>query len=101
MSATAPELDQNVRARFSHRMAEMTRRVLPGVPQPLGATWDGQGVNFALYSARAELVELCLFEPSAGAEERIALPRVTHRVWHGYLPGLDPGQRYGYRVHGP
>jgi glycogen operon protein len=82
--------------------AALRRRVLPGRPHPLGATWDGAGVNFALFSAHAERVELCLFDPSGDTEtERIALPEWTDEVWHGYLPDVAPGQLYGYRVHGP
>ncbi|HET9956471.1 MAG TPA: glycogen debranching protein GlgX, partial [Polyangiaceae bacterium] len=73
---------------------------LPGLPHPLGATWDGHGVNFALYSEHAERVELCLFDDQDN-ETRIPLPHHTAFVWHGYVPGLQPGQRYGYRVHGP
>jgi isoamylase len=77
-------------------------RVEPGLPHPLGATWDGGGVNFALFSANATKVELCLFDPKGRREtDRIALPEYTHEVWHGYLPDIRPGQRYGYRVHGP
>jgi len=81
----------------------VTARVQPGVPYPLGATWDGRGVNFAVFSEHADRVELCLFdEGDANLEvERIALPERTSDVWHGYLPGVSPGQRYGYRVHGP
>ena len=73
---------------------------LPGRPFPLGATWDGEGVNFALFSENAEGVEVCLFDDS-GAEERYALTERTMFHWHGYLPGIGPGQRYGFRVHGP
>jgi isoamylase len=77
-------------------------RVWPGAPYPLGATFDGRGVNFALFSANAEKVELCLFDPRGGREiERIVLPEYTDQVWHGYLPDVRPGQLYGYRVHGP
>jgi glycogen operon protein len=77
-------------------------RVEPGLPHPLGASWDGGGVNFALFSANATKVELCLFDPKGKREtERIALPEFTHEVWHGYLPEVRPGQLYGYRVHGP
>jgi isoamylase len=72
----------------------------PGGPAPLGATWDGAGTNFALWSSAADGVELCLFDPD-GAEQRVPLTESTHSVWHGYLPGVGPGQRYGYRVHGP
>lgn len=77
-------------------------RIWPGRPYPLGATWDGRGVNFALFTAHAEKVELCLFDDSGEQEiERIALPEYTDEVWHGYLPELKPGALYGYRVHGP
>ena len=73
-----------------------------GAPYPLGATWDGQGVNFALFSAHGEKVELCLFDPQGRREtERVVLPERTDQVWHGYLPEARPGQLYGYRVHGP
>ncbi|RKF12631.1 glycogen debranching enzyme GlgX [Roseovarius spongiae] len=75
---------------------------LEGSDWPLGATWDGSGVNFALFSANATKVELCLFDSSGRREtDRIELPENTHQVWHGYLPWVRPGQRYGYRVHGP
>ncbi|MGL5817304.1 MAG: glycogen debranching enzyme, partial [Phycicoccus sp.] len=74
--------------------------IWPGKPYPLGATYDGPGVNFALFSEVAEKVELCLVDDE-GVETRIALPEVDGFVWHGYLPGIQPGQRYGYRVHGP
>ena len=76
--------------------------VWPGKPYPLGATWDGYGVNFALFSANAEKVELCLFDKTGAKElERIPLPEHTDEVWHGYLPDARPGLLYGYRVHGP
>ena len=76
--------------------------VWPGEPYPLGATWDGGGVNFALFSEHAEKVELCLFDPKGRREiARIVLPEHTDLVWHGYLPQARPGQLYGYRVHGP
>jgi isoamylase len=76
--------------------------VLPGRPYPLGATWDGTGVNFALFSAHAERVELCLFDARGRRElARIALPEYTDQVWHGYLPEARPGLLYGYRVYGP
>jgi isoamylase len=78
------------------------RRIQPGSPSPLGATWDGRGVNFALFSEHAEKVELCLFDAGGKREtERIALPEYTNQIWHGYVVGLHPGQLYGYRVHGP
>jgi glycogen operon protein len=77
-------------------------RVQEGSPFRLGATWDGRGTNFALFSANAEKVELCLFDRLGRRElERIPLPERTDDVWHGYLPDLIPGQTYGYRVYGP
>jgi glycogen operon protein len=76
--------------------------VWPGRPYPLGATWDGEGVNFALFSEHAERVELCLYDPaSPQAEMRVPMRERTHQVWHCYLPDARPGLRYGYRVHGP
>src|SRR5215467_6854493 len=79
-------------------------RTRPGHPYPLGATWDGAGVNFAMFSENATGVELCLFN-GAGAEGesevRVAVTEQTDQVWHIYLPEARPGQRYGYRVHGP
>ena len=75
-------------------------RVWPGTPYPLGATYDGTGTNFALFSEVAKRVELCLFD-DAGTETRLELPERDAFVWHGYLPNVGPGQRYGYRVHGP
>ncbi len=71
-----------------------------GEAYPLGATFDGSGTNFAVFSRVAEMVELCLFD-DAGAETRVELPQMSGFTWHGYLPGVGPGQRYGYRVHGP
>jgi len=76
-------------------------RIWPGAPYPLGATWDGSGTNFALFSEAAERVELCLFDPADEQETRIELVEADGFVWHGYLPGVGPGTRYGYRVHGP
>jgi isoamylase len=77
-------------------------RVWPGLPYPRGATWDGKGVNFAVFSTHAERIELCLFDSVAGRESaRIALPEYTDEVWHGYLPDVRPGQLYGYRCYGP
>lgn len=77
-------------------------RVSEGLPYPLGATWDGSGVNFAIFSANATKVELCLFDAESNEEiERIALPEFTNEIWHGYLPDARPGTLYGYRVHGP
>jgi glycogen operon protein len=78
-------------------------KVRAGNPYPLGATWDGAGVNFAIFSESATKVELCLFDSAEQSKESIclALPEQTDMVWHGYLPGILPGQLYGYRVHGP
>ena len=78
-------------------------RAWPGRPYPLGATWDGEGVNFALFSENARAVELCLFEGARAVEEshRIWIEERTDQVWHLYLPEVRPGQHYGYRVHGP
>jgi isoamylase len=79
----------------------MPRTVWPGRPDPLGATWDGSGTNFALFSQHARRIELCLFDEAYGKETaRIALPEQTRNVWHGYLQGVGPGQLYGYRVDG-
>jgi isoamylase len=78
-------------------------RLWPGRPYPLGATWDGAGVNFAIFSEHANKVELCLFDSVDATTEskRIPLPESTDLVWHGYFPDLEPGQLYGFRVHGP
>jgi isoamylase len=78
-------------------------RVLPGQPYPLGATWDGTGVNFALFSENATKVELCLFDSAddRAERERVRLREYTDQVWHCYLPDVQPDQLYGYRVHGP
>ncbi len=75
-------------------------RPWPGRPSPLGATWDGEGTNVALFTQGAEAVEVCLFD-EAGQETRIPLEESTFHVWHGYLPQVGPGQRYGFRVDGP
>jgi glycogen operon protein len=81
----------------------MSSRIWPGRSYPLGASFDGKGVNFAIYSERATKVELCLFDRATGARERetLTLPERTEHVHHGYVHGLGPGQIYGYRVHGP
>lgn len=78
-------------------------QVWPGRSAPLGATWDGRGVNFALFSEHASKVEVCLFDSPLATREshRLVLPEQTDQVWHGYIPGLKPGQLYGYRVYGP
>jgi isoamylase len=76
--------------------------IQPGEPHPLGATCDGEGTNFALYSRVAERVELCLFDAGAPQERlRVDVPHRTGHVWHVYVPGCAPGMLYGYRVHGP
>jgi isoamylase len=96
----------------SHAREEQNRNAVPlplvsksrireGLPYPLGATWDGLGVNFALFSACASKVELCLFDAEGVQElERIELPEYTDEVWHGYVPDARPGTTYAYRVHG-
>ena len=79
-----------------------SNHVAAGAPHPLGATWDGRGTNFALFSANATKVELCLFDRDGRREvERIVVPERTDDVWHVYLSHVSPGQLYGYRVHGP
>ncbi len=83
-------------------MTAVNQPMLVGHCHSLGANWDGEGVNFALFSAHAEKVELCLFDDSGQIEiARHTLPEKTHDIWHGYLPGLQPGAVYGYRVYGP
>ena len=74
--------------------------IWPGAPYPLGATFDGAGTNFSIFSGVAERIELCLFD-DGGRESRVTLPERNGLIWHGYLPRVGPGQRYGYRVHGP
>ena len=77
-------------------------RIREGMPFPFGATWDGKGTNFALFSANATKVEVCIFDDTGEREvERLALPEYTDQIWHGYLAGVRPGTIYGYRVHGP
>ena len=77
-------------------------RIREGLPFPRGASWDGKGVNFSIFSAHATKAEICLFDDSGKTEiERIALPEYTDQIFHGWLPEVGPGQRYGYRVHGP
>lgn len=83
-------------------MVDPTLRLHPGSPYPLGARWDGLGVNFAVFSDNAERIDLCLFEPSGRREiARLTLPECSEGVWHGYLPGAEVGQLYGYRAYGP
>ena len=83
-------------------MAGYPDRLAPGSPYPLGATWDGLGTNFAVFSAHAERIDLCLFDPSGKRQVAVfTLPECTDEVWHGYLPNAQLGLRYGYRAHGP
>jgi isoamylase len=83
-------------------MAHYVDQLLPGSPYPLGATWDGLGINFAVFSANATRIELCIFDPSGRREiKRLTLPEYTDEVWHGYLPSQHAGLIYGYRAHGP
>ncbi|AKE39482.1 Glycogen operon protein GlgX like [Corynebacterium camporealensis] len=84
----------------SHTDSEFPRLVWPGSPYPLGSTFDGAGTNFAIFSDVAEAVDLCLIDRE-GNEERIRLEEISAHVWHVYLPNVGPGQRYGYRIHGP
>ena len=80
----------------------MDRRVSEGSPFPRGATWDGRGVNFSLFSAHATKVEVCLFDAAGDRElKRVDLPEYTNEIWHGYVPGIGPSTVYGYRVYGP
>ena len=79
---------------------KLSARVREGLPYPRGATWDGKGVNFALYSAHASKVEVCLFQDGSEVE-RIELPEYRDETWHGYVPDIGPGTVYGFRVHGP
>ncbi len=76
--------------------------VMPGTWHTLGASFDGEGTNFALFSAHAERVELCLFDETGSFEiARVELPEYTNEIWHGYLPGVKAGQLYGYRCTAP
>src|SRR4051812_175888 len=86
------------------RAEAATRRdqISEGLPYPRGATWDGAGTNFAVFSANATKVEVCIFDGNGEQElRRVALPEYTDQVWHGYLPNIQPGTPYGYRVYGP
>ena len=100
--AVAPGEALRVAARGSQQGCglPMTYDVWPGQPFPLGATFDGSGVNFSVFSEVAESVDLCLFDDK-GCESIVRLPETTALCWHGYVPGLRPGQRYGFRVNGP
>jgi glycogen operon protein len=86
----------------STMLAVQTSQINEGLPHPLGAAWDDKGTNFALFSAHATKVEVCIFDNDGRQEvQRIALPEYTNQVWHGYLPDIHPGTPYGFRVHGP
>src|SRR4030088_648089 len=75
-------------------------RIKEGLPHPCGATWDRKGTNFAIFSAHATKIELCLFDDRGERElNRVALPEYTNQIWHGFLPDIGPGTVYGYRVH--
>jgi len=83
-------------------MADFGKRIKEGLPYSLGATWNGKGTNFAIFSANATKAEVCLFDEHGERElERIELPEYTDEIWHGYLPEVHPGMIYGYRMHGP
>src|SRR5436853_1048313 len=100
--AAMSNVRQNARVKFF--LSRRTfMRIWRGSPYPLGATWDGGGVNVAVFSEYATRVELCLFDSVDAKQEseRIALPERTYQVWHGYYPDLRPGQLYGLRVEGP
>ncbi len=96
-------MERHIENELVESASEQNIKTLPGKPYPLGATWDGNGVNFAVFSENAHSIELCLFKPENEEEEYIKIKseEVTHHVWHVYIPGLGPGQLYGYRVHGP
>ncbi len=79
----------------------MDKTIEAGDPTELGANWNGDGTNFAIFSAHAERVELCLFDEAGNETQRLTLPEYTDEIWHGFVPGVGPGQLYGYRVHGP
>jgi isoamylase len=86
----------------THARRPKKREIKEGSPHPCGATWDGEGTNFAIFSGNATRVELCLFNEDGDLElERIELPEYTNQIWHGYLPGIKPATVYGYRVYGP
>src|SRR5829696_3021441 len=88
---------------LSREMSGTGMRIWPGRPYPLGATFDGAGVNFSIFSEHATKVELCLFDDREDLKEthRIVMPEYTDMVWHGYFPDVEPGQLYGFRMHGP
>jgi isoamylase len=95
-----PEISSVVPSPLSDRL--QTYQIREGLPHPRGAWWDGQGVNFAVFSAHATKIELCLFDQAGNNEiQRMELPEFTDEIWHGYVPGLRPGAVYGFRAHGP
>ena len=96
-------MDPHIENELVNTLEETDLKVLPGKPFPLGSSWDGNGINFALFAENATSVELCLFNSENDEEEqtKIRIEEVTHHVWHAYLPGLNPGQLYAYRVYGP
>nr|WP_295926784.1 glycogen debranching protein GlgX [uncultured Dyadobacter sp.] len=96
-------MDKRIENELLQSPEELKVKTLPGKPYPLGATWDGKGTNFAVFSENAEGVELCFYKPENEKEEhiRIKIEEVTHHIWHVYVPDLGPGTLYGYRVHGP
>ena len=97
-----PILERPTMPDASAPIIQTKSRIREGTPFPLGATWDGEGINFSLFSTSATKVELCLFDEAGKTElERIELPQYTNEIWHGYLPDLGPGTVYGYRVYGP
>ena len=94
-------MDQHIENQIEEADTLPDLKALPGRPYPLGAQWDGHGVNFAVFSENAESVELCLFNQQGEEYGKIRIEEVTHHVWHVYIPGLGPGQVYGYRAYGP
>src|ERR1035438_8002078 len=98
MTAAPPQDDPSHHADAA---APVEARFAAGSPFPRGATYDGRGVNFSLLSDASECVELCLFDHAGANEQRIRIRERTCGAWHIYLPGVTPGQLYGYRVHGP
>src|SRR5438477_4507183 len=98
-----PKTETCVPVSPSVRKSDGSVKVLPGRSYPLGATWDGLGVNFAIFSEHATKIELCLFDSAADTQEseRIELKEQTDLIWHCYVPHMAPGQLYAFRVHGP
>lgn len=94
-------MDQHIENQIENPAEQPDLKALPGRPYPLGAQWDGEGVNFAVFSENAQGIELCLFSEEGEEYAKVKIEEVTHHVWHVYIPGLKPGQLYGYRVYGP